>query len=71
MWQRATAQIEVGHNDKAIEILQNLLEISPDTPLRILVSQYLIALTGEAIDPIPPSDRIPVTAEMFAPDPAE
>lgn len=62
----AVCQLEAGRNERAAEVFRRLLETNPETSLRPLVRVYLFHLTGERIPLPPPSDRIPVTPDMFA-----
>lgn len=66
----AVSHLEAGTPEAAETALRDLLKRSPGTRLRPLVRFYLYHLSGELIDPIPPTDRIPVSTELFAP-PAE
>ncbi len=65
----ALCHIEAGRLDEAAAVLRRILAENPETPLRCLVRFYLFQLTEELIDAYPPSDRIPVMPDMFAPEP--
>ncbi len=54
----ALSHLETGRNKAATEIFQKILEIAPDSSVRPLVAFYLLQLTGEEIEPLPPSDWI-------------
>ena len=67
----ALAEVELGHNERAVERFHEMLDVVPETPLRPLIAFYLGVLRAEEIDIVNPSDRIPITAELFAADPEE
>jgi tetratricopeptide (TPR) repeat protein len=65
----AACEIERGAVTDAATAIRQCLAYSPDGPLRPLCRAYLYCLTGELLDREPPHDQIPVTSELFAPDP--
>ncbi|GAB4139355.1 MAG: hypothetical protein Tsb009_08200 [Planctomycetaceae bacterium] len=54
----AFCDLEAGRNQEAAKIMQQSLEMAPDSPLRSLLSVYLEMLTGK---PIPKLARLPKT----------
>ena len=64
--QVALVEMEGGERQKAIRNFRDLLRTNPETPARPLAVHYMKQLTGEEIDPLPPSERIPV---LFEPEP--
>jgi tetratricopeptide (TPR) repeat protein len=62
----ALCHLETGQLKEAERTLGHLLKIAPDTPFRALARFYQQQLTGESIEPYPPSQLIPVTPDMFA-----
>ena len=66
---RAACEIERGDPNAATAALRRGLERAPDGALRPLLRIYLYCLTGEAVDPEPPAEWIPISADMFAQDP--
>jgi tetratricopeptide (TPR) repeat protein len=61
----ALSLLEAGNNKDAEKNLRQILNHTPETPLRPLIRFYLFQLTGEAIDMLPPSERIPINPGMF------
>lgn len=68
MWHIAIAHLEAGRVGAATVVFKKLLDTDPETPLRPLIRFYLYQMTDEWIDVVPPSDQIPVTPDLFAPD---
>jgi hypothetical protein len=64
----ARLQWEQGDIPATTKTLQTLLEANPETKLRPLVAWMLTLLTQEPWDPEPPSEQIPVTPDLFAPE---
>ncbi len=64
----ALSHLEAGNNKDAENILRQILNHTPETPLRPLIRFYLFQLTGDAIDMLPPSERIPINPGMFHSD---
>lgn len=62
----ALCHLESGRLNEAEAAFRQLLEIAPESPLRPLAGFYLYQLTEELIDMQPPSNRIPIKADMFA-----
>ena len=62
----ALCHLETGETKDAEAVLRRILEVAPSTSYRPLVRYYLAQFTGEFIDPLPPSQWIPVTPDMFA-----
>ncbi len=62
----ALCHLETGETELAVKALHQTLNVMPETEFRPLIGFYLAALTGETIDLIPPSDRIPIEPDMFA-----
>jgi len=56
-------ELEAGRREDSIATFRRALERDPETSDRPLVSYYLTMLTGEQIDPLPPSERIPILFE--------
>ena len=50
---------------EAEKFLREILDQTPETPLRPLVRYYLIQISGEDVELLPPSERIPIDAETF------
>lgn len=71
IWYQSLSQLESAKPQLAAKTLRGLLDVYPETPFRPLVRFYWQAMTGEAIDPEPPSEWIPIDADMFAPDDPE
>ena len=67
-FQIALSYLEGGRSDEATRTLKAILEESPETRLRPLIRFYLAQVTGEVVDIEPPSNRIPIEADMFAPE---
>lgn len=70
-WQllTAVAQLETGRASDAAATMRQLLADAPDSALWPLVRFYSMELTGEWLEPAPPSDRIPITGDdMFVSD---
>lgn len=63
--------LEAGRLKEATEAFRSILEIDPETPLRQAVTFNLFLLTGEEIDPLPPSEWLPAGPDTFAPEPAD
>lgn len=61
----ALTQIEEGENRKAGETLHEILDQNPETPERRTIAYYLTMIQQTPIDPLPPSERVPV---LFAPE---
>ncbi|RMG41808.1 MAG: hypothetical protein D6725_00795, partial [Planctomycetota bacterium] len=59
VWENALSHLESRQLQSATLALQRVLEVDPETPLRPLVAFYLTQLTGQTVDPQPPSARIP------------
>jgi len=64
----ALTLIEQGSNRKAGEVLQEILDQNPEVPERGTIAYYLTMIQQKEVDPLPPSERIPV---LFAPEPGE
>jgi len=64
----ALTLIEQGANRKAGEVLQEILDQNPEVPERGTIAYYLTMIQQKGVDPLPPSERIPV---LFAPEPGE
>jgi hypothetical protein len=64
----ALTHLESGQVDLAEQVLQKTIDENPDTPLRRLTLFYLAQITDEKYDIEPPSDWIPISPEMFAPE---
>jgi tetratricopeptide (TPR) repeat protein len=62
--------LEIGQPRQAAEVFERLLEIHPESPYRQLLGFYILLAKNKAIDPMPPSQYVPVWDGMFAPDPA-
>lgn len=71
IWEQAVFRIEQGNYSEAAELLQRAMEISPNASFRPMLFSYLSCVSEEELDPFPPTDRIPVTGDMFADDPQE
>jgi tetratricopeptide (TPR) repeat protein len=71
LWWIGVLELERGRNEEAGELFERILEISPDTPMRPLAANYLYAIRGTRRDPFSPGDRIPITPDIFAPDPED
>jgi len=56
----AFSMFESGDTEGATEVLRELLEKSPNSALRGIITFYLSQATGEFIDPVPPANRVPV-----------
>lgn len=69
----AVCHLETGEVKDATEALHQLLDLDPESPFRPLASFYLMQLADEVIDLQPPSNRIPITPDIFTPEtpPAE
>lgn len=61
--QVALVELEAGGLEKAQRNFRALLKANPESPARPLAAVYLYQLTGEEIDPLPPSERIPILFE--------
>lgn len=48
-WQIAMSHLEQGRNVDAVQVLQSLLTLAPETPLRPLTATYLTLLTGQEV----------------------
>lgn len=70
-FQIALSYLEGGRSEEAARTFQEILDESPETRLRPLIRFYLAQVTGEVVDSEPPSNRIPVTGDMFAPEKSE
>lgn len=68
LWYRAMGQLEGGNPQLAAKTMAGLLETNPDSTFRPLVRFYLFAVNDEQIDLEPPSEWIPIDAEIFMPD---
>ena len=68
LFNAALTYLEIGQAEEASERFAQLLEGDPDTTLRPLVRLYYLHASGsdEPIDIYPRSDRIPLSAEVFA-----
>ncbi len=64
----ALCSLETGHIKEATKQLQHILKESPETQLRPVVRFYLYQVTEDLIDLEPPSDWIPITADVFQPE---
>ncbi len=62
------AYLETPYVDRAAAPIQKALDLYPDHPLRPIYTYYLTRLTGEELDPLPPSEYI---EPEFAPEPTE
>lgn len=67
-WNVALCELEVGRTKRAAAAFRRILDADPETALRPLIQFYLYQITNELIDGEPPSNRIPVTPDMFAPE---
>ncbi|MGH7128451.1 MAG: hypothetical protein ACREIV_07765, partial [Planctomycetaceae bacterium] len=66
----ALSYLEAGENAKAEDLFRQSLDTAPETPLRPLTAFYLALLSDEdPVDVLPPSDQIPITPDLFAPEP--
>ncbi|MEX1229642.1 MAG: hypothetical protein WEB58_05360 [Planctomycetaceae bacterium] len=65
----ARCYLEAGRLKEATETFREILEIDPESPLRRVVAFNLYMLTGEVLDPLPPSEWIPAGPDTFAPEP--
>lgn len=61
--QVAMVELEAGGLEKAQRNFRAMLQANPETPARPLAAFYLQQITGEEIDPLPPSERIPILFE--------
>jgi hypothetical protein len=68
LWNIAMAHLENGRIAEAAAALKSTVEEDPETALRPLTRTYLRLTTGETIEAEPPSNLIPVTPDIFAPD---
>lgn len=66
--QKALALLQQGRVEEATSTLSAVLDYDPETELRPPIAFYLNILTGEPQSFVPPSDQIPITGDMFAPD---
>lgn len=64
----ALAQLEVGQIKDAGETLQEILDQNPESLERGTIAYYLTMIRQTPVDPLPPSERIPV---LFAPEPGD
>ncbi len=64
----ALARIEAGSNRKAGETLQEILDQNPEASERRTIAYYLSMIQQVPVDPLPPSERVPV---LFAPETKE
>lgn len=58
----ALTRLESEDPQSAVGLLQQIGEIAPEAPVRILVDAYLHLTTGEGLPPLPPPGRPPVRA---------
>ena len=65
----ALCQLEAGRDADATKTFQRILGRYPETPARTLIAFYLYLLTDKIIDLNPPSNRIPITPDLFVPEP--
>ena len=65
MFYSAVCHLESGDPKAATETFERLLDRDPETALRSLVRFYLIHIAEKMIDAEPPSNRIPITGDMF------
>ena len=65
----ALTRLETGENAEAEKQFRDTLASNPETPYRALIAAYLEALSGEKVDPLPPSEQIPVDDSPFAAEP--
>jgi hypothetical protein len=65
----ALCQLESGDFAAAKASLKRALEVDPSTPNRSLIAFYWLLLTGEKIDPVAPSDRMPDGPDVFSQEP--
>jgi tetratricopeptide (TPR) repeat protein len=63
---QAVCELERAHTTEATAALRRALDSAPTSPLRPLLRTYWYCLTGEALDLEPPTDWIPISADMFA-----
>ncbi|MGE3314855.1 MAG: hypothetical protein AB7O26_07020 [Planctomycetaceae bacterium] len=56
-YERALCLLESGRNKEAGEMLRTMLEAYPATPLRPLAAFYLNLVTGDEVDPRPPTEQ--------------
>jgi tetratricopeptide (TPR) repeat protein len=68
LFDSALCHFERGDFQTAESQLRQTLEINPETPLRRLVVTYLHLITDERFAIEPPSQRIPISLDMFALD---
>jgi len=66
----ALCHLEIGQPKKAAKLFNQILDVHPETQFRPLIAFYLGLTTGKKVEPIPPTEYIPVWDEMFAPGPA-
>ncbi len=70
LWLQCICHLEGARNEEAAKLLREIVATAPESPVRPFYVFHLSALEAVDIDPLPPSDRIPVSAEMFAPSAA-
>ena len=62
---RALCHLELGETGQSVELLQEILEVDPESTYRPIVAFYLATITGELVEIRTPSQ----TAEMSFPPP--
>jgi hypothetical protein len=67
-YQQAMLRLEDGDVDDAQKSLRELLKVHPNWSQRILAVYYLRLISGEEIPLEPPSDEIPITPDLLAPE---
>ena len=66
-WHIGLSYLESGRIKSAQTAFEECLVLDPDSALRPLVAFYLTQITDQEIDAISPSERIPVSPDMFSP----
>jgi hypothetical protein len=69
LWQQAVILLEEGQNSESADVVKRALDIAPNSNFRPMLYAYLTCVSKEQVDPYPPAERIPVTADMFAEEP--
>lgn len=69
--QEAVVRLDQGDVEQAKAAFQAILKGNPEFSMRALVALYLTLITGEEVEPSPPSAWIPVWGDMFVPDEPE
>ena len=69
-WTIATARLESGQCAEAAEVLQQLIDLDPETPMRSGVGFLLRVITDRIIPEEPESERVPILFENGPEDPS-